>query len=407
MKRLLCIPGSFVPSHDTVTLITYKHLRQSSFDQIDVKALYFPYDVSLQEECQKDPCFKKFNIEILDNYTDVIAQEDRKNVISGIYKMFRYLRKCMKAANKVKYDAVYTSSIPAFTHLAGWWIKKKHKDIEWIASFSDPIYKSPYTDDLDSFKEYPWLLKIGFYVYVGIYMRPYYEKVAMVHADKLIFVSEEQRDFMIENYPQELQQSMHKRSQVIPLNYIEEWQMYKDLIELPKNKTQNKPLLFIHIGRIYGLRRVEQLLLALKELKEEDPDLSKKIRIEQYSQFLPRYQKLVKQYHLEDIVFWYDKILYGDVLKKMQKADVLLLFDSIIEGKQPYLPSKILDYLLVQKEILSICPENCPAHKILCKKGYICCENDAKDIKERIKELIIKIPDYHYSIEEYKNKRYF
>ena len=52
----------------------------------------------------------------------------------------------------------------------------------------------------ESFKEYSLINKIGFLVYILIYMNGLYEKLAINNADQLIFICEEQRDFMLSHY---------------------------------------------------------------------------------------------------------------------------------------------------------------------------------------------------------------
>jgi len=101
-------------------------------------------------------------------------------------------------------------------------------DIVWIASFSDPLYKSPYKKDLESFKEYNIIQKIGFFVYIWIYMNGMYEKIAQKYADKVLYICKEQKEFMISHYPN--QEELNKKAMVIPLNYIKDWSIYKDLL---------------------------------------------------------------------------------------------------------------------------------------------------------------------------------
>ena len=197
-NKMLIIPGGFIPFNDTVTLISYKHLRNLDC-KMDVVALKGKNDEGLEKELNKDTNWKKFTIEYVCKYDQAIATADKRNVLEGIYNIIRYCFFCVKKANKISYDFVYSSSVPAFTHLAAYLVKVR-KNVKWIASFSDPLYKSPYKYDKESFREYTLLNKVGFLVYIFIYMNGFYEKIAMKKADKLIFICEEQRDFMISHY---------------------------------------------------------------------------------------------------------------------------------------------------------------------------------------------------------------
>lgn len=402
-KKMLVIPGGFVPSNDTVTLLSYKHLRNLDCD-MDVIALKGVEDEGIKQSLKEDKNFKKFNIEYFGNYDDTVATYEKKNVVTSFFNLIKYCLHARKKAKENKYDIVYTSSIPAFTHLAGYLIKKMLKnDIVWIASFSDPLYKSPYKKDLESFKEYNIIQKIGFFVYIWIYMNGMYEKIAQKHADKVIYICKEQKEFMISHYPNK--EELNKKAMIIPLNYIKDWKIYKDL--LVRNTVSNDKKVVAHFGRIYGLRKIDSVLLALKELKEEIPDLSDKLVFEQYGQILDRYVSMINDYGIGDIFKCYDRISYNDVMKKMHNSDALALYDTFVkEGEmQPYLPSKSLEYLLLKKNLLVLAQKNSPTYRILSDYGYKCVNNDVSSIKERIKEIIFNGGEYRdYDISSLENE---
>lgn len=402
-KKILVIPGGFVPYNDTVTLLSYKHLR--SLDaEMDVIALKGKEDEGLAQSLKEDENFKKFNIEYFGYYDDTVATYERKNVVSCFFNFIKYCFYAKNKAKEKKYDVVYTSSIPSFTHLSGYLIKKMLKnDIIWIASFSDPLYKSPYKKDLESFKEYNIIQKVGFFVYIWIYMNGMYEKIAQKYADKVLYICKEQRDFMISHYPNE--KELEEKAMVIPLNYIKDWSIYKDL--LIKNKTKNKKKIISHFGRIYGLRKIDLVLHAIKELKEEIPNLSEKLVFEQYGQILDRYVNMIEELNIGDIFKCFDKISYNDVMDKMHKSDALALYDTFVreDEMQPYLPSKSLEYLLLKKDLLILAQKNSPTYRIFTSYGYKCTDNDVNSIKERIKEILYSDNGYmYYDISSLENE---
>ena len=287
--------------------------------------------------------------------------------------------------------------------MAGYWIKKAlGNKIVWIASITDPLYKSPYKYDSESFKEYSIIGKIGFYVYIYIYMNGWYEKICQKYADKVVYICPEQREFMISHYDN--QDELYKKSMVVPLNYIEDWDIYSKLMQ--KKEVHNTPKVVSHFGRVYGLRKIDALLEALKELKADDQELGKKIRFEQYGQLLDRYKNRIKEYGIEDIFCYYDKIPYDEALNKMYDSDVLALYDTFVEeGIQPYLPSKALEYLLLHKDLFVMTPDNSPSHRIFTEYGYTCVGNDVEQIKEQIKKIINEPTRLHdYDISQFENE---
>ncbi len=402
-NKILVIPGGFVPYNDTVTLLSYKHLRCLNAS-MDVVALKNKADEGIDSSLIKDKNFKKFNIEYYGNYDDAVATFERKNVISGFYNLLKYCFYCRNKAKSREYKIVYTSSVPSFTHLAGYLIKKMLKDdIVWIASFSDPLYKSPYKKDEESFKEYSIIKKIGFYIYIFIYMNGIYEKIAQKHADKVIYICDEQKNFMLSHYRNK--EELEKKAMIIPLNYIKDWHIYSELIST--KEVKNTPKVVSHFGRIYGLRKIDVVLKALKELKEEIPHLEELIVFKQYGQILDRYLKMVKEYKLENIFKSYDRISYQEVMEKMKNSDVLALYDTFVDNDeiQPYLPSKSLEYLLLKKDLFIIAQKSSPTYRIFRAYGYTCNDNDVEEVKKRIKEIIYRDNKvYTYDVRDLENE---
>ena len=121
----------------------------------------------------------------------------------------------------------------------------------------------------------------------------------------------------------------------------------------------------------------------MKVLKETDDNLASKIVFHQYSEIQESDIKKIKDYHLEDVFIIHPKVSYDQSIDIMKKADILVLFDTIMEGAplQPYLPSKITEYLLLKKPILGICESNSPSYRILKEEGHNLVGNDIELLK--------------------------
>jgi len=375
-NKCFVIPGGFVPYNDTVTLLTYKRLRILDFDYV-VFAFRGQEDNGIEEELKKDPNWSKFNIKYMCDYDDVITIKHPLRLFKSFHLMNKYVRESVKEFEKENCRYLYTSSIPGISHICGYKIKKKYPEVNWIASFSDPIKNAPYKKDPD-LKYRNIFYRIAFHVGSFIYMNNKYEEVAIKYADELIFICEEQRDFTVNQYPHK--EEILKKSKIEELTYIPEWKMYKELIE--SKPVHNTPKQAVHLGRIYGLRRIDTFLEALKELKIENPKLSDKIVFHQYSEVQPYNIRYIKDNDLEDMFIIHDKVTYDKSLGIMKNADILVLFDTIIDNDiQPYLPSKIVEYQLLKKPIIAICKDNSPSYRMLGK------DNSAYTVDE-IKSLI-------------------
>ncbi|MSA71365.1 hypothetical protein [Holdemania massiliensis] len=383
-KKMLVIPGGFVPYNDTVTLLVYKRLRNLDYD-FDVLALKGKVDLGIANELEKDINIRKFTINYLCDYDDCIAIQHPLRLLKSLYYMNKYIKEAVKMFEGNNYDELYTSSVPGITHLCGYVIKKKYPNVKWHASFSDPIKNSPYKKDPD-LKKRNIFYRIAFKIGSFIYMNNLYEEVAIKNADELVFICEEQKNFTLKQY--ENSETYSSKCKIEPLTYIPDWQMYKDLMNAPE--IHNLPKQAVHLGRLYGLRKIDSFLLALKELKENDPLLSNKVIFHQYSDIQPYDLKKVKEYNLNDVFVVHSKVSYSESIKIMREADILVLFDTLLENEeiQPYLPSKIVEYQLLRKPILGICGKNSPSYRILSEDGgnYVGCTKNK--IKENILNLI-------------------
>lgn len=393
-NKILVIPGSFVPANDTVTLLTYKRLKHLNIP-IDVLALKRKEDIGIKKELEKDKDFNKFNIEYTTEYENTICINHPIRLPLGLINMYRYIRKSLKKYNQEKYKYIFTSSVPGISHICGNAIKKRNNDVIWYASFSDPIKGSPYKKD-PNLEKRSIFYRIAFNVGSFVYMNNKYEEVAIKNADKLIFICKEQRDFTLGQYPNS--DELKKKSIILPLCYIDDWKMYKDLIGYEKQATYPKQA--VHLGRLYGLRTIDTFLEALKELKDGDVSLKDKIVFHQYSEIQKEDVAYIKENNLADVFVVHDKVNYDKAIDIMKNADILVLFDTIMPNAkvQPYLPSKIVEYLLLKKDILGICCDNSPSYRILNEYGYNTVGYTKEEIKKSINYLIENEDKHEYDL---------
>lgn len=401
--KMFIVPGTFVPYNDTVTLLSYKRLRNLDLD-MDVFCFRGKEDKGLLKELNNDECFKKFNIKYTNDLDWAIARNYPLRLPASLILMNKYIEDSLKEFEKKDYKYLFTSIAPGISHICGKRIKKKHPNVIWYASFSDPFKNSPYKKaDLDNRSIfYKFVYNVGAW---ALYNNKY-EEAAIYNADKLIFICEEQRDYTISQYPDLDKDELLNKSIIMPLTYIPTWVMYKDLIS--ENNKKNKPLQAVHLGRLYGLRKIDTFLEALKQLKEEDDKLEEKIVFHQYSEIQAPDIKKIKEYGLENLFILHDKVSYDESIKIMKNADVLVLFDSLMtkEKLQPYLPSKIVEYLLLKKPILAICDDNSPSYRILKEYDFNTMGSEVEVIKSNIKEIISNETVIDYPLDRLNSDNY-
>ena len=398
---MFVVPGSFVPYNDTVTILSYKRLRNLDMD-MDVFCFKGKEDQSLMKELEKDGGFGKFHIRYTSDLDWAIPRNYPLRLPVGLYLMNKYVSDSLKEFEKGEYQYLFTSIVPGISHIAGAKIKKKHPEVKWIASFSDPFKGSPYKKtDLEGRNIF---YKIAFNVGAFCLYNDRYEEAAVKNADKLVFICEEQRDFTLRQYPN--YEELVKKSVIYPLTYIPEWEMYNNLLDAPKVNHEVKQA--VHLGRLYGLRRIDSFLEALRELKREIPDLKNKIIFHQYSEIQAPDVKKIEEYDLKDVFVLHDKVTYKESVEIMKGADILVLFDTLMPGaeSQPYLPSKIVEYLMLKKPILGICDDNSPSYRILKEYGFETVGSEKERIKSNILALIKGTSVKDYSLESLNNDHY-
>ena len=399
---MFVVPGPFVPYNDTITLLTYKRLRNLDLD-MDVFAFRGKEDAGLFKELEKDENFKKFHISYTSEVDHAIARNHPWRLPESLLLMYKYVQDSGQEFEKGDDKYLFTSIVPGISHLCGRAIKKKHPEVIWYASFSDPFKNSPYKKaDLEGRSIfYKFVYSVGGFVLYN----SKFEEAAVLNADKLIFICEEQMEYTLGQYKNT--EELKKKAIIMPLTYIPEWQMYSSLIN-DKKSISNKPLQAVHLGRLYGLRKINTFFEALKELKEEDKDLSKKIVFHQYSEIQAPDVKKIKEYDLEDVFILHKTVSYDKSVEVMKESDILVLFDTLMSDKpvQPYLPSKIVEYLLLRKPILGICDKNSPSYRILREHGFNEVGSDVESIKTNIRNLINGVSIEDYSIDDLNSDMY-
>ena len=263
--------------------------------------------------------------------------------------------------------------------------KKKNPNVKWIASFSDAIVKTPYQKHYIK-RSNSLITKLSHIVARFFNENPLYQTIAFRHADAFIFVSKEQMEFMTK-----LNKMIIDKSIIIPFTYIKDWIVYRELMSKGKH-TVNSPKRLMHLGNVYGLRRIDSLIEAVRIAKKTLPNLSEYLRIEHYGVMESDQKALAAQADIKDVFSVTEKISYKETLDLMGKADVLIILDTFVEeGKpQPYLPSKIVEYYLADRLILSIANENSPITRHLKGTPHICVKPNPEQIAKALLDIAKK-----------------
>ena len=382
MKRLLALPGVFLPYNDTITILSYKHLRTLDYD-MDVLAMHTKNDDSMFEDLTQDSMYKKFSISYAGEYEYALITGTNHNLRKVYKNIKKYVRQAVTLSNIKNYDVLYSSSLPNFSHLAAYKVKKKHPNIIWSASFSDAIKNTPFQKYYA--KTYKGIrTKLAYFVSRFVNENARYQAIAFKAADVLVFVSEEQRDFMTRG-----KKKLLRKSIIVPFTYIKEWSIYQKVIE-QQNTPCNKPKRILHLGNVYGLRRIECLVEGIKLAKSIMPNLHEHIQIEHYGVMEQKQRDIIRQSGVSDVFKDYERIPYEKTMQIMNEADVLLMLDVFVAENepQPYMPSKFIEYFLTNKLILSIANKNSPIYRQLKNTEHISVSVEPQQIAQALIDII-------------------
>lgn len=256
-------------------------------------------------------------------------------------------------------DLIYTTSSPYSGHLMGHYIKKKLKNVQWVADFRDEWTNNPYIQD----KHYPALRS----------------KIERKMEEKVAYGC----DYFIANTPLMLKSFLgdydiaHK-SFVIPNGYD-----HDDFQGLDRSPRKNEKFTITYSGSIYGRTKPDAFFEALKQAVDEksiDPD---KVSVKIIGNFTAKLVERMRE------IFPYDKILefspyvpHRESIKKLLESDILLFIIGIGKGADRIYTGKIFEYFYANRPMLAMVPENSVAGDIIeeTHTGYLCSNEDPQDI---------------------------
>ncbi|EER46677.1 hypothetical protein AM305_11510 [Actinobacillus minor NM305] len=264
------------------------------------------------------------------------------------------------------YRNLYSRAMWPASHIAAATIKMKYPQMKWIAEFSDPILvdvsgKERY-EELDS----NWLKKQGFVsedIYLSDKQNLFYwcEKLAYLYADELIFTNKNQLDYMLSYADEELRDVIRNKAIILPQPTLP-----REFYNLSVASLEKEPNIFhlAYFGSFYVNRGFKPFIEAWNKLQDS---YKKRLKLYIYTQQDPesilnevpndlRHQIIIQKY-----------VGYFDFLALSDQFDGLIVMDAETKGlkmNNPYLPSKLSDYLGSQSQILALIEEGSPISNI-------------------------------------------
>jgi glycosyltransferase involved in cell wall biosynthesis len=255
------------------------------------------------------------------------------------------------------FRCLVTFAQPWSDHLIG---LRVHRDlgVPWLAHFSDPWVDSPYL---------PKKARA---------LAQRFEADVVNGADVLVFVTQQTVDGVMAKYPAALRAKAH----VVPHAF--------DRSVAPQTTTRDGArgrLKLVYTGRFYDdIRTPNALFSALARLAPiPTPELVL------MGPNMRRYRSVAHRYGIADAVVLSDAVPYETALREAASADVLVAIDAEAEGASMFLPSKLVDYLMLRKPILGLTPPGGASAELLHRLGFkTAAPNDADAIEALLRELL-------------------
>jgi hypothetical protein len=260
------------------------------------------------------------------------------------------------------YSALVTFAQPWVDHLVGLEIKRQFPNLPWLVHFSDPWVDSPYFDLSD-----PVLVK-----------RAHRQERNVINgADIVIFVNQRTADLVMAKYPE----SWRSKVRIVPHGYD------LDILDvIAANTAPSEKMRIVYSGNFYALRNPGIFLQAVAKLVE-DAEIKSLLQIEFVGYAGEEFETLATELGLAECVLFRGKGKYLASLEIAASADLLLILDAPAKNSV-FLPSKIVDYLMLRKPILGVTPSSGATADVLRALDYpIVPPDDAQNIANELRKL--------------------
>lgn len=264
--------------------------------------------------------------------------------------------------NRKMYKNLYSRAMWPASHIAAALVKIKYPQMKWIAEFSDPILMD--VSAQERYEELPvsWLEKHGFVPQDHTLsdkqnLFDWCEKLPYLYADELIFTNQNQLDYMLSYIDESLRETIRKKAVIQPQPTLD-----RSFYQLSQIKLEKEPDKFhlAYFGSFYVNRGFKPFIAAWCQLPEAE---KKRLKLHIYTQ--QDAEAIISEVpnDLKAQIVIQKYVGYFDFLALSDQFDGLIVMDAETKGlkvNNPYLPSKISDYLGSNTSVLALIEEDSP-----------------------------------------------
>ncbi len=378
--RIFVLSWFFPPENSSEGLVTYKLLSSSRHEYFVCSARSNRWGYN-----------KKFGLKVSSSIElSSIKTDDIFDWVDYSVETFK------KEHERRPFDAIMTRTMPPESILAAQRIKKEFPNLIWLASLGDPISKNPYTiqglygekfsdedfEELISAIDFPNEQNLkNSCITQELNQMKEIESFAIECSDAWIVPCEAMAEYMS---PKEGKKNLV----VVPHTYK------KEFYPTVSTKDSSSKIRLTYIGHLDHLRNLDLLLEAIKDLKNEHPDLSQRLEVHVYGNGLSSLSNKVFNSYLYDIFKVEGDVSYLDSLRLMSESDWLIHVDASFKflkktGGSIFFAGKLADYMGTEARIFAITGKGSPADKIVKNCGGLCAYPEGKNgLKNKLLELL-------------------
>lgn len=370
-KTVLLVSCFAPPLMNAESILVWKTLREmSSCFEMQVLTSALADDARVDANMTLPPNIQVFRTPTFKPTNPFLGKLTDKAL--GLVADEAYLWASFGRLEPADYDVIYSRSHPGASHILAHKLKQRTQK-PWIAQFSDPWTKNPYHTN---------------HTFIRKASDAHWEGQVVRHADFLVFPTKEILDLYDQAYTRF---DIRRKSTVLPHHYMPDLYDRQNMRETANGTPST--VSFAYFGDLYGVRSPEPFIKALEHLARTTPTLLDQVKIDFYGNIESKFADMVDQ---SPVPIARSRVTYFESLNLMSNRDVLLLIDAPSKtGVNPFLASKLVDYLGAGKRILGITDVKGTAADILRNYGhYVVSPHDIEGIVAAVRECIA-VPPFH------------
>lgn len=237
----------------------------------------------------------------------------------------KYVRKLISTRGTEQYACVMTCAHPMESHCIGLDIRRKFPELPWIAHLSDPWSKNPIVGSIAAFRRV---------------LRCRLENQVFHMADKILFVGDQLRDFVMNDHPDEV-----AKAEVL-------YHVFDPELYTRPSPVENE-LRLAYVGGFSKVRCSEPLRQIIRLLVQKKA-MTDRLRIVFVGKHMDKEVEALNGI-LPGVASSPGQVGYLESLRYMEESHGLLLIDANLRAS-PYFPSKLADYFGSLRPTLAISP---------------------------------------------------